>query len=194
VAYSFEWDPKKAASNLKDHGVSFDEATTVFGDILAMNMPDPDHSEGEQRFLVLGMSQASRLVVVSYSERPPRARIISARLATGHERRTYENDQGEKVDCRCRHNAAGVRLLETAGRSTRRCVRLPGWVVSPLAQRFGTNGRHNRLGAVAPAVSLSNVAAARGSFATLGLRRRNSEILTNLSGQVVVDFGMAGNG
>lgn len=47
MAYSFEWDPKKAASNLKDHGVSFDEATTVFGDILAMNMPDPDHSEGE---------------------------------------------------------------------------------------------------------------------------------------------------
>ena len=52
MAYSFEWDPKKAASNLKDHGVSFDEAVTVFGDILAMNMPDPDHSEGEQRFLV----------------------------------------------------------------------------------------------------------------------------------------------
>jgi uncharacterized DUF497 family protein len=56
VTYSFECDPKKAASNLKDHGVSFDEAATVFGDILAMNMPDPDHSAGEQRFLVLGMS------------------------------------------------------------------------------------------------------------------------------------------
>ena len=52
MPYSFEWDPKKAASNLKDHGVSFDVATTVFGDILAMKMPDPDHSEGEQRFLV----------------------------------------------------------------------------------------------------------------------------------------------
>jgi hypothetical protein len=92
VAYSFEWDPKKAASNLKDHGVSFEEATTVFGDILAMNMPDPDHSEGEQRFLVLGMSGQSRLVVVSYAERPPRTRIISARLATSRERRTYENE------------------------------------------------------------------------------------------------------
>ena len=92
VAYSFEWDPTKAALNLRDHGVSFDEAATVFGDILAMNMPDPDHSEGEQRFLVLGMSQASRLVVVSYAERPPRTRIISARPATGHERREYEND------------------------------------------------------------------------------------------------------
>ena len=92
MPYSFEWDPKKAASNVKDHGVSFDEATTVFGDLLAMNMPDPDHSEGEQRFLVLGMSEQSRLVVVSYAERPPRTRIISARLATGHERRKYEND------------------------------------------------------------------------------------------------------
>ena len=92
MSYSFEWDPKKATSNLKDHGVSFDEATSVFGDILAMNMPDPDHSEDEERFLVLGMSGASRLVVVSYAERPPRTRIISARPATGHERRKYEND------------------------------------------------------------------------------------------------------
>lgn len=92
MAYSFEWNQKKAASNLKTHGISFDEATSVFGDILAMNMPDPDHSEGEQRFLVLGMSAASRLVVVSYAERPPRTRIISARLATKRERRKYENE------------------------------------------------------------------------------------------------------
>jgi uncharacterized DUF497 family protein len=92
VAYSFEWDPKKAASNLKDHGVSFDEASTVFRDILAMNMPDPDHSDGEQRFVVLGMSSASRLVVVSYAERPPRTRIISARLASRPERRKYESE------------------------------------------------------------------------------------------------------
>jgi uncharacterized DUF497 family protein len=92
VAYSFEWDPRKAASNRKDHGVTFDEAATVFGDILAMNMPDPDHSQGEERFLLLGMSRASRLIVISYAERPPRTRIISARLATGHERRKYEDD------------------------------------------------------------------------------------------------------
>ncbi|MEQ1913149.1 MAG: BrnT family toxin [Vicinamibacterales bacterium] len=92
MAYNFEWDPKKAASNLKDHDVSFDEATSVFGDILSMNMPDPDHSEGEQRFLVLGVSAASRLVVVSYAERPPRTRIINARLATKRERRKYENE------------------------------------------------------------------------------------------------------
>ncbi len=92
MAYNFEWDPKKAASNFKEHGVSFDEATTVFGDLLAMNMPDPDHSEGEQRFLVLGLSRASRLVVVSYAERPPRTRIISARPATRHEKRRYEDE------------------------------------------------------------------------------------------------------
>ena len=95
MGYNFEWDPTKAASNLKDHGVTFEEATTVFGDILAMNMPDPDHSDGEQRFLVLGMSGTSRLVVVSYAERPPRTRIISARLATGPERWKYENDEGK---------------------------------------------------------------------------------------------------
>ena len=91
MAYNFTWDPEKAASNLRDHGVSFEEATTVFGDSLAMNMPDPDHSEGEQRFLVLGMSHKSRLVVVSYAERSPRTRIIT-RLAASHERRRYEND------------------------------------------------------------------------------------------------------
>ena len=92
MTYSFEWDPKKAASNLKDHGFSVEEATSVFGDVLALNMPDPDHSVGEQRFLVLGMSTSSRLVVVSYAERLPRTRIISARLATGQERRKYESE------------------------------------------------------------------------------------------------------
>jgi uncharacterized DUF497 family protein len=92
VGYSFEWDPAKAASNLKDHGISFDEATTVFGDLLALNMPDPDHSEGEQRFLVLGMSSRSRLLVVAYAERPPHTRLISARPVTPKERRQYENE------------------------------------------------------------------------------------------------------
>lgn len=91
MGYRFEWDPVKAASNLKDHGVSFDEATTAFGDLLALNMPDPDHSDGEERFLVLGMSSQSRLIVVSYAERPPNTRIISARTVTPRERREYEN-------------------------------------------------------------------------------------------------------
>jgi uncharacterized DUF497 family protein len=92
VAYHFEWDPKKAASNSQKHRVSFEEAITVFGDERAMNMPDPDHSVEEQRFLVLGMSVRSRLVVVAYAERPPRTRIISARLVSRLERRRYEDN------------------------------------------------------------------------------------------------------
>ena len=56
MEYNFEWDPQKAASNLKEHGVSFEEAITVFGDLLSMNMSDPDHSEGEQRFIVRQLS------------------------------------------------------------------------------------------------------------------------------------------
>ena len=90
MGYNFECDPEKAEANLGMHGVSFAEAVTAFGDPLSMNMPDPDHSETEQRFIVLGMSDRYRLLVVSYTERPPRTRIISARLATRHERRQYE--------------------------------------------------------------------------------------------------------
>jgi uncharacterized DUF497 family protein len=92
VAYRFEWNSRKAAANVRKHGVSFEEGMTVFGDVLAMNMPDPDHSEGEQRFLVLGVSVRQRLVVVAYAERPPLTRIISARLATRQERRMYEDN------------------------------------------------------------------------------------------------------
>ncbi len=84
--------PGKGGANLSKHGVSFAEAVTAFGDPLSMNMPDPDHSEGEQRFIVLGMSDRYRLLVVSYTERPPRTRIISARLATRHERKQYEEE------------------------------------------------------------------------------------------------------
>jgi len=90
VGYNFEWDPEKAEANLKKHGVSFAEAVTAFGDPLSMNMPDPDHSEGEHRFIVMGMSNRYRLLVVSYTDRPRRTRIISARLATRHERKQYE--------------------------------------------------------------------------------------------------------
>ncbi|MGN6735016.1 MAG: BrnT family toxin [Candidatus Binatia bacterium] len=90
MGYSFEWDAKKAQANLSKHGVSFAEAVTAFGDPLSMNMPDPDHSDSEQRFIVLGMSDRFRLLVVSYTERPPRTRIISARLATRKERKQYE--------------------------------------------------------------------------------------------------------
>lgn len=90
VGYNFEWDPEKAEANLRKHGVSFVEAVTAFGDPLSMNMPDPDHSEGEHRFIVMGMSNRYRLLVVSYTDTPPRTRIISAPLATRHERKQYE--------------------------------------------------------------------------------------------------------
>lgn len=90
MGYEFEWDQEKAAVNVRKHGVSFEEATSVFGDPLAMNKPDPDHSETENRFILLGRSDRYRLLVVAYAERPPRTRIISARWAARRERKQYE--------------------------------------------------------------------------------------------------------
>jgi uncharacterized DUF497 family protein len=90
VAYVFEWDSVKAIANAEKHGVTFDEASTVFGDPLALLMPDPDHSDDEERYLLLGMSTRQRLLVVAFAERPPRTRLISARRATRRERRGYE--------------------------------------------------------------------------------------------------------
>ena len=90
MAYVFECDAAKAIANAQKHRVTFDEACTVFGDPLALLMPDPDHSEGEVRYLLLGMSTHRRLLVVAFSERPPRTRLISARRATRRERRRYE--------------------------------------------------------------------------------------------------------
>jgi uncharacterized protein len=90
VAYVFEWDAAKATENAKKHAVRFDEASTVFGDPLGLLMPDPDHSEGEERYLLLGMSAQQRLLVVAFAKRPPRTRLISARQATRQERRRYE--------------------------------------------------------------------------------------------------------
>lgn len=89
----FEWDAGKAAENLKKHGVGFPEATTVFGDPLEVTIPDPEHSEGEARFLSLGLSAEKRLLVVAYTEREGRTRIIHARVAAPKERRTYESAQ-----------------------------------------------------------------------------------------------------
>ena len=94
MPYQFEWDAGKAAANFRKHAVSFDEAVGVFGDPLSVLLPDPDHSLGEERYLVLGMSNAGRLLVVSFVERPPRTRIITARLATKRERQDYEEGQG----------------------------------------------------------------------------------------------------
>jgi uncharacterized DUF497 family protein len=90
MSLEFEWDNKKAARNIKKHGVSFQEASTVFGDPLAVTIHDPLHSEDEDRFVTLGESFRRRLVVVVFTERGDRIRIISARLATRGERRDYE--------------------------------------------------------------------------------------------------------
>lgn len=90
MGYIFEWDWKKAESNARKHSVTFDEASTVFGDPLGLLMPDPDHSLNEQRYVVLGMSNQQRLLVVAFVERPPRTRLISARRAAPRERRQYE--------------------------------------------------------------------------------------------------------
>ena len=88
--YQFEWNETKARANVARHGVSFEEASTVFGDPLAILLLDPDHSPGEERFLVLGMSCRRRVLVVSHTEQPPRTRLISARPATRYEREQYE--------------------------------------------------------------------------------------------------------
>lgn len=88
----FQWDPKKATSNLARHGVSFKEASTVFGDPLASTIRDPDHSVEELRLLTLGRSAAGRLIVVSHTERGEDIRIISARPGTRGEKKRYEQD------------------------------------------------------------------------------------------------------
>ena len=85
----FEWDPRKAAANLRKHGVSFDEAMTVFSDWASITIPDPDHSEGEERFVIVGFSSRQRVLVVSHSERGDNVRIISARGADARERQKH---------------------------------------------------------------------------------------------------------
>jgi uncharacterized DUF497 family protein len=90
MALTFEWDQKKAASNLRKHGVSFEEAATAFGDPLSLTIPDPDHSLDEDRYVLIGESQMERLLVVAHTERSDTIRIISARLATRGERVSYE--------------------------------------------------------------------------------------------------------
>lgn len=92
MGYRFEWDPRKADSNARKHGVGFEEASTVFGDPFSLLKPDPDHSNGEERYLVLGMSLQRRPLVVIFSETGGRTRLISARRATRRERRQYEEE------------------------------------------------------------------------------------------------------
>ena len=85
----FEWDSKKAGKNLEKRGLSFEEAATAFGDPQSLSDYDPDHSEDEDRFILLGATHVRRLVVVSYTDRGESVRLIRARLATRRERRTY---------------------------------------------------------------------------------------------------------
>lgn len=86
----FEWDPRKAAENLRKHRVSFEDAATVFGDPLAITFNDPDHEFGERRSLTFGLSVVGRLLVVCHTKRRSKVRLISARPATRYERRIYE--------------------------------------------------------------------------------------------------------
>jgi uncharacterized DUF497 family protein len=90
MRFRFEWDPRKATSNLAKHGVAFEEAASVFNDPLAYTFADPDHSVGEERQLTFGVSNAGRLLVVISTERGDALRIVSARKATRRERGIYE--------------------------------------------------------------------------------------------------------
>lgn len=86
----FEWDQDKAESNQKKHGVPFEEAATVFSDPLSLTIPDPLHSEREDRFVIIGQSFRDRTLVVAFTEREYNIRIIAARGATRRERKAYE--------------------------------------------------------------------------------------------------------
>ena len=88
----FEWDSRKAEINLRKHGISFTEAGTVFGDELAITVPDPDHSKDEERYITIGWSNQRRLLMVSHTDRGDRIRIISARELTKAERKVYEEE------------------------------------------------------------------------------------------------------
>jgi uncharacterized DUF497 family protein len=87
---NFEWDGRKAKANVAKHGVSFEEAATVFADPLSLTIPDPDHSQVEERFIILGKSQTGKLLVVVHTERDDNLRIISARRASRRERKNHE--------------------------------------------------------------------------------------------------------
>jgi uncharacterized DUF497 family protein len=90
MSFTFEWDDEKAAENLTKHGISFSEASTVFANPLSRTIVDPLHSEAEERFIVLGRSGLQHTLVVVHTYRGDVIRIISARMATSHERKDYE--------------------------------------------------------------------------------------------------------
>ena len=90
MGISFEWHPDKTADNLRKHGVSFEEAATVFRDDLSITVPDPDHSVEEERLITVGLSSHNRLLMIAHADRGDNIRIISARELTSSERRQYE--------------------------------------------------------------------------------------------------------
>ncbi|MCU0598851.1 MAG: BrnT family toxin [Desulfobacterales bacterium] len=90
---TFEWDPQKAISNFEKHGVSFEEASTIFQDPLSITIDDPLHSESERRMVHIGISHKNRLLVVVHTERGDNVRLISARKASQKERKHYESNE-----------------------------------------------------------------------------------------------------
>jgi len=94
VTLTFEWNSRKARSNLSKHGVSFEEASTIFGDSLSLTIPDPDHSITERRYITMGRAFNGKLLVVVHTDRGDNIRIISARRANRRERKSYE----EKIE------------------------------------------------------------------------------------------------
>ena len=92
MSLQFEWHERKAVSNFRKHGVSFEEAATIFGDPLSRTIPDHRNYSGEDRLVTIGMSFRRRLLVVVHLEEESRIRLISARRATPSERRDYENE------------------------------------------------------------------------------------------------------
>lgn len=92
MSVDFEWDENKAKINFAKHGVSFDEAKTIFDDPFYVDFYDPDHSEDEERYIIIGQSKHGRLLVVAYTERKHSTRLISARMATRKEKDAYEED------------------------------------------------------------------------------------------------------
>ena len=90
MSLEFEWDNAKAKRNIKKHGVSFEEAMTVFADPLSLTIHDPEHSDEEDRYVILGESKRQRLLVVVFTDRDDRIRIITASVASRQERKNYE--------------------------------------------------------------------------------------------------------
>lgn len=98
MSFEFEWDPAKAEANRKRHGVTFEEALTVFADPLARIFDDQDHSADEKREIIIGHSVKQRLLLVCFTERAGRVRIINGRSATKGERQGYEQNIKEKSE------------------------------------------------------------------------------------------------